>query len=135
MRLLPMGARMNGSSSCAPRIVVFKSHAGIATAPRGRNVNSSIGLDVVAQRHFRVGAAVDVIEDDARQPAFRQPPEVADVEHVRRIYAAGHPWDSKPLGVFNAKPPRRWDRTGTICEDAHDIAPLRVRYGGQIRRA
>ena len=26
-----------------------------------------VGLDVVAERHLRVGAAVDVVEDDARQ--------------------------------------------------------------------
>ena len=49
-----------------------------------------VGLDVVAQRHFRIGAAVDVIEDHARQALFRQPPEVADVEDVRRSHAARH---------------------------------------------
>jgi hypothetical protein len=41
MRLLPTGARMNGSAISVPKTVVRRSHCGIVTAPRGRNSTSS----------------------------------------------------------------------------------------------
>ena len=48
------------------------------------------GAAVLPQRDLRVGAAVDVVEDHARQPPLRQLAEVFDVDRARRI-EAGHP--------------------------------------------
>ena len=90
MRLLPTGARMKGSSSGAPITVVFRSHRGNRDRATRTKRELFERLDVVAERHFRVGAAVDVIEDDARQAALGEPAKVADVEHVRRGDAARH---------------------------------------------
>jgi hypothetical protein len=41
IRLLPKGARTNGSSSVVPSTVVRRSHPAVATADRGRNVTCS----------------------------------------------------------------------------------------------
>jgi hypothetical protein len=40
-RVLPTGPRRKGSASRVPSTVVARSHSGVATAPRGRNVTSS----------------------------------------------------------------------------------------------
>ena len=45
---------------------------------------------VLAQRDFAIGATVDVVERDSRQPAFGQASEVGNVEDARRIDSVSH---------------------------------------------
>ena len=84
MRLLPTGASRTGSASSVPRTVVAdRSQFAVATAHRGRNSDVVEDARVLAQRDFGVGAAVDVVEDDARQPPLREAAEVGDVDDTR----------------------------------------------------
>jgi hypothetical protein len=43
---------------------------------------------VFAKRDFPIGAAVDVVKGDARQPAFRGEPEIGDVDEAGEIFHA-----------------------------------------------
>jgi hypothetical protein len=46
------------------------------------------GTRIFSQRDFVFRTAVQVIKDSARQPAMRQPPQVRDIHHARRIELA-----------------------------------------------
>jgi hypothetical protein len=83
MRVLPIGASRNGRSKVVPRTVVRRSARGTTTPLRGRSRMVS-KTAVLAQRHLRVGAAVDVVEHHARKAPFREPPQVRDVHDVMR---------------------------------------------------
>ena len=83
-----MGARMNGNSSCGTDHRCLEIAGGNRDRAARPERQLFVGLDVVAERHLRVGAAVDVIEDDTWKALFREPPKVADVEDVRGSYAA-----------------------------------------------
>jgi hypothetical protein len=45
--------------------------------------------DVIAQRDFGIGAAVDVIEHHPGQPALRQPAQITDIEYM---WGTNAPW-------------------------------------------
>ena len=80
MRVLPIGASRNGRSKVVPRTVVRKSARGTTTPLRGRSRMRVEDAAVVAQRDFVLGAAVGVVEDDARQPALGEAPQVGDID-------------------------------------------------------
>ena len=42
------------------------------------------GARILAQRHLGVSGAIQIVEEDARQPLLREPPQVADVHDTRR---------------------------------------------------
>jgi len=42
------------------------------------------GAAIFAERGLGFGAAVDVVEDDARQPALRRTPEIVDADDAMR---------------------------------------------------
>ena len=54
----------------------------VATAQRGRNVTSSNARQFSRSVISRVGAAVDVVEHDARQAPLGRAPEIRDVHHL-----------------------------------------------------
>ena len=45
---------------------------------------------VLAERDLAVRAAIDVIEHDARQAAFGEPPQIGDVDDARGLEGSGH---------------------------------------------
>ena len=57
------------------------------------------GPHVLAQGDFGVGAAIDVVEDDARHPALGKAPEIGNVEHVGGV-DAGHDSTKKPARLY-----------------------------------
>ena len=78
MRLLPTGARMNGTSMVVPE------HGGLEVAggrghgrPRPEH-HVLEGAAVLAQGPLAFGAAVDVVERHARQPPHGQVTEVGN---------------------------------------------------------
>ena len=68
-----------------PSTVARRSHTGVATAQRGRNVTASNARQFVAQRRFVLSAAVNVVEHDTREPPLRPAPQVFDVQNARRL--------------------------------------------------
>ena len=96
MRLLPTGARMQRQRERRAEHGRRRSQLGVATAERGRNVTSSNARPFSRSVDFGVGAAVDVVEDDARQPPPGGAAQVVDVDgapgdggitHARRFYS------------------------------------------------
>ncbi len=57
------------------------------------------GPHVLAQGHFGVSAAIDVVEDDARHPALGEAPEIGNVEHVGGV-DAGHDSTKKSARLY-----------------------------------
>src|SRR5688500_14379217 len=97
MRQLPTGPSIRGIEMGMPRTLVSSSVTGVATADRVRHRHprpQSAALALAAlfpQRPHIVGAAVDVVEHRARQPALRSAPEVFDIDDVRGPNF-GHGW-------------------------------------------
>ena len=80
IRLLPKGARTNGRSSVVPSTVVRRSHAGRGHGRPWAQRHLLERPTVLPQRDLGLGAAIDVVEDDARQTPLGKAPEVRDVD-------------------------------------------------------
>ena len=94
------------SQHSGPEMAVWNSHG--ASRPEGDRIEYAA---VLTERHFAVGAAVDVVEDGTRQPALREASQVADVDHVG--------WgDSRHVGVVPPLAIRRGRRC--VCCCAHE---------------
>ena len=65
--------------------------AKIGLGDAGEHVGDEVAvverLGVAAKRHLVVGAAVDIVEDRARQPFLREPPEVRDIVAVAKPHS------------------------------------------------
>ncbi len=69
---------MNGRSNVLPSTVVRRLHGRICDGRARTKLHVFERLYIAAHRDFGVGAAVDVIEDDARKTATRERSQIAD---------------------------------------------------------
>ena len=79
----PVGAMASGRLDCSPKIAVAGVDLRHVDQHLGQQAHALEGGAVLAQRHLVLGAAVEEVEDRARQAPLRDAAQVLDVDRVR----------------------------------------------------
>ena len=79
----PVGASATGMRASWPTMVTLVERRSTSMPTRWRSASDSRSARFARSVHFAVGAAVDVIEDRARDALFRQLAQVFDAGHHR----------------------------------------------------
>ena len=85
----PVGAMASGRLLGLPKMSTWVSTCATFTSTLRQQAHALEGGAVLAQRDLVLGAAVEEVEDRARQPAFRQPAQVLDVDGLLQGHNCG----------------------------------------------